>query len=275
MVMGWLLPPLAIAVRFGIGIDFFINVILTICGYFPGHFHNFYCQNIRNNSNRGRTPKWAKKAGLVDDSDAIRRAKKNQWAKRYDERNNQSTHIGQDLEEGEIGDNYVPVSEQERERERRREREGLWNDTEDTEYYNEDQAPNQRHWHYPANFEGSATGTGKKKLGFSNKGDRWERSRASRPESTSSDSTYPPANPDDDVPEWGRDYGSKRRSSKNKRKPSNNNFRADGNGYGNGNGNGYGGGGYADDIGREDGWGSGGGQQQPKKQSNDPFDHQF
>ncbi len=66
----------------------------------------------------------------------------------------------------------------------------MWNDNEDTEYYNEgesvsaisqdcrlnlDQAPNQRHWHYPANFEGAATGTGTKKFGAKNKGDRWER----------------------------------------------------------------------------------------------------
>lgn len=36
---GWLLPPLAVVVRFGVGRDFFINVILTICGYFPGHAH--------------------------------------------------------------------------------------------------------------------------------------------------------------------------------------------------------------------------------------------
>lgn len=45
-----------------------------------------------------------------------------------------------------------------------------------------DQAPNQRHWHYPANFEGAASGTGRKKLGFGRKAsntdnvDRWERS---------------------------------------------------------------------------------------------------
>jgi hypothetical protein len=98
---------------------------------------SFYCQNIRNNTNRARTPKWALKAGLIDTTDRERRLRKNQWSKRFDERNAQSAHVGQALEEGEEGDNYVPVSEQEQERERRREHEGLWNDNDDTEYYNE------------------------------------------------------------------------------------------------------------------------------------------
>ena len=142
-------------------------------------------------TNRGRTPKWALKAGLVNSDDRDRRARKNQWAKRFDERNAYSAHVGQSLEEGEEGENYVPVSEAEREREMRREREGLWRENEDTEYYNEgrlrfflqgaiadtsDQAPNQRNWHYPANFEGAASGTGTRKFGKKNKGDRWERS---------------------------------------------------------------------------------------------------
>lgn len=37
VLLGFLLPPLAVAARFGIGKDFFINVVLTLCGYFPGH----------------------------------------------------------------------------------------------------------------------------------------------------------------------------------------------------------------------------------------------
>ena len=88
-------------------------------------------------TNRGRTPKWAIKAGLINTDDQDRKTRKNLWSKRFDERNNQSAHIGQDLEEGEVGDNYVPVSEQEREAERRRQREGLWDDSADAEYYNE------------------------------------------------------------------------------------------------------------------------------------------
>ena len=95
---------------------------------------------LTSSTHRGRTPKWAIKAGLINTDDAERRKKKNQWAKRFDERNNQSAHIGQALEEGEEGDNYVPVSEQEEERRRRMEHEGLWNDDEDTGYYNEGEA---------------------------------------------------------------------------------------------------------------------------------------
>jgi hypothetical protein len=88
-------------------------------------------------TNQGRTPKWALKAGLVNTDDRDRRARKNQWAKRFDERNAYSAHVGQSLEEGEEGENYVPVSEAERERERRRERGGLWNENEDAEYCSE------------------------------------------------------------------------------------------------------------------------------------------
>lgn len=86
-----------------------------------------------------------------------------------------------------------------------------------------DEAPNQRNWHYPANFEGTVGAGGKKKKskgGSANpSGDRWERARSVR-SSTDSYGTYPPggtAATDDDVPEWGRDYGSKRRSSRNSR----------------------------------------------------------
>ncbi|GAA5944720.1 YqaE/Pmp3 family membrane protein [Sporobolomyces koalae] len=84
VVCGWLLPPLAILVRFGIGFDFFLNILLTICGYFPGHGHNFYCQNIRNNKTKARTPRWAVRAGLVEVKDP--RGGRHQWANRYDER---------------------------------------------------------------------------------------------------------------------------------------------------------------------------------------------
>jgi len=48
--------------------------------------HNFFVQNIRNNENRKRTPKWAVKYGLVDDSDAKRLARNRQWAGRFHDR---------------------------------------------------------------------------------------------------------------------------------------------------------------------------------------------
>jgi hypothetical protein len=72
---------------------------------------------------------------LIDDSDRQRRLKKNQWSKRFDERNAQSTHVGQALEDGEMGEDYAPVSERDLEAEQRRRNEGLWGNDEE-EYYN-------------------------------------------------------------------------------------------------------------------------------------------
>lgn len=75
-------------------------------------------------------------AGVVDTDNLERRKRKNAWAGRYDERNLESAHIGQALEEGEEGDNYIPTSEAERERLERRRHEGLWGDH-DEEFYND------------------------------------------------------------------------------------------------------------------------------------------
>ncbi|WVO14276.1 hypothetical protein L204_101908 [Cryptococcus depauperatus] len=211
LILGFLLPPLAVAARFGIGSDFFTNVFLCICGYIPCHFHNFYIQNIRNNQNRARTPKWAIRYGLVDNSANERHARKNQWAKRFDERNNHSTLTEQELEAGEEGPNYVPRFESPEEVQRRR-NEGLWS-AEDEEYYNADQAsaPKKSTWHYPMNFEGTV-GDGKSYTS-KNSTKRPHRSRAS----SRSSITYPPAAATDDVPEWGKDYGSKGRSNKTRK----------------------------------------------------------
>lgn len=85
-VLGWFVPPLAVAIRFGIGKDFFINVILTICGYIPGHLHNWFIQNIRNNESKARTPKWAVRYGLVDDRPAKKLVKSRAWTARYNDR---------------------------------------------------------------------------------------------------------------------------------------------------------------------------------------------
>jgi hypothetical protein len=111
-------------------------------------------------------------AGMIDTENLERRKRKNAWAGRFDERNLESAHVGQALEEGEEGDNYAPQSEAERIRLERRQREGLWDDG-DAGYYAEgtsfvhsqsenatyadgsEHAPNQQHWHYPANFEGA------------------------------------------------------------------------------------------------------------------------
>lgn len=50
--------------------------------------------------------------------------------------------MGQALEEGEEGDNYVPTSQAERERLERSRHEGLWGDH-DEEYYNDGELPLQ------------------------------------------------------------------------------------------------------------------------------------
>jgi hypothetical protein len=75
-------------------------------------------------------------AGLVDPAEQQRKDAKSQWAKRYDERNTQSTHIGAGLEDGETGDNYIPESDEAIAARERRRNEGLWGRT-DEEYYNE------------------------------------------------------------------------------------------------------------------------------------------
>ncbi|KAH8929473.1 hypothetical protein BT69DRAFT_206016 [Atractiella rhizophila] len=85
-ILGFLLPPLAVGVRFGIGKDFFINLVLTIAGYIPGHVHNFYLQNVRNNDKKGRTPKWVVQSGLVKDQEASKK-KQRAWANRYEQEN--------------------------------------------------------------------------------------------------------------------------------------------------------------------------------------------
>ncbi|TXT12912.1 hypothetical protein VHUM_01313 [Vanrija humicola] len=219
--LGWLLPPLAVAARFGIGRDVSIACVLTLCGYIPGHGHNFYIQNIRNNSNKARTPKWAIRYGLVDPSNQQRRAQKSAWSKRYDERLPESTLVGQELADGEEGPNWDATRSRQNEQRRS---EGLW-DREDERYYNEDEAPNQRNWHYPANFEGAVGDGRSKRRQQVESGDRWERTRSATNDGDSYGS-YPPggtAATDDDVPEWGRDYGRRKNSTGGRNKKYSNN----------------------------------------------------
>ncbi|KAF8681202.1 Proteolipid membrane potential modulator [Rhizoctonia solani] len=103
-VIGFLLPPFAVAARFGIGKDFWINVLLTICGYVPGQIHNFYIQTIRDNKNSRRTPQWALKHGLVDDSSINRRKKRKEWSHRYNDRLPQSVLDGAEFAPDQIPD---------------------------------------------------------------------------------------------------------------------------------------------------------------------------
>jgi len=186
-IFGTLFPPLAVAARFGIGSDFFLNLILTICGYIPGHVHNFYIQNIRNNKNNRRTPKWASRYGLVDTSEIERKKKKSQWATRYNDRLPNSTLEGQEYEEGQVAgrsaenlDENGPSS---------RPAGTLWAEQEESYYGSGDRAASSAslkstasagRWHYPANFDEAepipAPGGKKRK----EKKDRWARTEDAR-----------------------------------------------------------------------------------------------
>jgi len=175
--MGTLFPPLAVAARFGIGKDFWINLFLTIAGYIPGHGHNFYIQNIRNNKTHARTPKWVQKFGLVDTSEIKRKERKSQWAKRYDERLPRSALEGQPLEEGQEGPaSSIDLSIVENERSRTNG--DLWR-PEDERYYNPEQktvTASSGRWHYPANFEDVEPIEPPKRIKKKKeKKDRWER----------------------------------------------------------------------------------------------------
>lgn len=82
MILSWILPPLAVAARFGIGFDFFINVFFTCLGYFPGHIHYWFIINVRNNKTKRHSPAWAVRLGLVQDYRKSQ-ARKRAWAAQY------------------------------------------------------------------------------------------------------------------------------------------------------------------------------------------------
>ncbi|RDB21370.1 hypothetical protein Hypma_011604 [Hypsizygus marmoreus] len=172
-ILGTLFPPLAVAARFGIGKDFWLNLLLTICGYIPGHGHNFYIQNIRNNKNNARTPKWAQRYGLVDTSEIQRKQRKSQWATRYNERLPNSTLEGQPYEEGQEQGSSVDLSIADGSRPQRQPNGDLWR-PEDESYYNaEAPSTSSGRWRYPANFDDAALP--KRKKSKKEKKDRWAR----------------------------------------------------------------------------------------------------
>lgn len=177
--MGTLFPPLAVAARFGIGKDFWLNLLLTICGYIPGHVHNFYIQNVRNNKNHRRTPKWVERYGLVDTSTIKRHDKRSQWAGRYNERNANSALDDQPLEEGQVSPSRSTTQDSST---KPTNGGALWR-ADDESFYNPEREGSMRsagsgssRWHYPANFNDTVPGAGdaptrKKKK----KKDRWAR----------------------------------------------------------------------------------------------------
>ncbi|KAG7452516.1 uncharacterized protein BT62DRAFT_998546 [Guyanagaster necrorhizus] len=179
-IMGTLFPPLAVAARFGFGGDFWLNLLLTICGYIPGHGHNFYIQNIRNNKNHRRTPKWAQRYGLVDTFEIRRKERKSQWAARYNDRLPQSTLEGQPYEEGQEAGSSIDLPSEDG-RGQRQVNGDLWR-PEDENYYVAAQDANlgtasSGRWHYPANFENTAVSanSSKRSKKKKEKKDRWAR----------------------------------------------------------------------------------------------------
>jgi len=174
-ILGTLFPPLAVAARFGIGSDFWLNLLLTICGYFPGHFHNFYIQNIRNNKNNRRTPKWSQRYGLVDTKKIKQREARSQWATRYGERNPNSALENQEYEEGQNDAPSVASTTPEAQGNGHE----FWG-REDETYYGRNGQPDSAsarseesggRWHYPANFDDATVDPPLKKK----KSDRWAR----------------------------------------------------------------------------------------------------
>lgn len=179
-ILGTLFPPLAVAARFGIGSDFWLNLLLTICGYIPGHGHNFYIQNIRNNKTHRRTPKWAQRYGLVDTTKIERDDRKSQWASRYKDRLHQSTLDTQPLEDGQEPSTDT-TDDASSARQRQREDDGLWRPDEES-YYGKNGAVNSEstaestgRWHYPANFEDTLPSPDEPQPKKKSKKDRWAR----------------------------------------------------------------------------------------------------
>lgn len=42
MIVAFFVPPLGVALQVGLGVHFWLNLVLTFFGYFPGLIHAFY-----------------------------------------------------------------------------------------------------------------------------------------------------------------------------------------------------------------------------------------
>ena len=42
ILLAIILPPLGVFLQVGIGLHFWLNILLTLCGYFPGIIHAVY-----------------------------------------------------------------------------------------------------------------------------------------------------------------------------------------------------------------------------------------
>ena len=164
---------------------------------FTGHGHNFYVQvnisyfslfrisflnstqNIRNNKNHARTPKWAQRYGLVDTSGIKRKERKRLWAGRFNDRLPHSTFEGQPYEEGQEQGSSVDISLEGSNAKARGQPDGdLWR-PDDEQFYNPDKSPpSSGRWHYRANFDDAEpVNTGKRGKKKKEKKDRWERTQ--------------------------------------------------------------------------------------------------
>ncbi|EAW14783.1 YqaE/Pmp3 family membrane protein [Aspergillus clavatus NRRL 1] len=47
------IPPLGVFMISGCSVDFLINILLTILGYFPGHIHAFYLEYVYYHNRKG------------------------------------------------------------------------------------------------------------------------------------------------------------------------------------------------------------------------------
>jgi uncharacterized membrane protein YqaE (UPF0057 family) len=42
LILAIILPPLGVFLQVGIGVHFWLNIVLTLCGYVPGIVHALY-----------------------------------------------------------------------------------------------------------------------------------------------------------------------------------------------------------------------------------------
>ncbi|KAK0751980.1 hypothetical protein B0T18DRAFT_388026 [Schizothecium vesticola] len=65
-----ILPPLGVYAIAGCGMDLFVNICLTVLGYFPGHLHAFYLEYIyydRREQSRSGIPPHTRAPGVYSD----------------------------------------------------------------------------------------------------------------------------------------------------------------------------------------------------------------
>lgn len=138
-------------------------------------------QNVRNNKNHRRTPKWVQRYGLVNTAEIKRKQRRSQWANRYGDRLPQSTLRDQPYEEGQEGGSSVDLASEEGSVRGRNGNGEFWNRNEES-FYNANggnaSVASSARWRYPANFEDAAPASDahkKSRRKKKDKKDRWAR----------------------------------------------------------------------------------------------------